>query len=53
MNSRMPVILSLAVCTFCLVMIASGKNEAQYWSTVTGILGYWMPQPLANTPKRD
>ena len=53
MNNRMPVILSIAIVSFCLVMIATGQEGAQYWSTVTGILGYWMPQPLANNNQRD
>jgi len=41
-------LLSLAVAFFCLGNIASGKNEPVFWSTLSGILGYWLPTPSEN-----
>ncbi len=38
-------ILTLTVALFCLSNIASGRNEPVFWSTLSGILGYWLPTP--------
>ncbi|MEE3719698.1 hypothetical protein V2H45_23430 [Tumidithrix elongata RA019] len=37
--------LSLIVTGFCLFQIAMGKGDGVYWSTVSAILGYWLPAP--------
>jgi hypothetical protein len=42
---RVQVLLSLAITTFCIINISAGKPEAAYWSTLSGILGYWLPTP--------
>jgi len=42
---RIQVLLSLIIISFCIVSIMSGKTEAAYWSTLSGILGYWLPTP--------
>jgi hypothetical protein len=42
---KVQVRLSLLVATFCMVSIFAGKTEAAYWSTLSGILGYWLPTP--------
>jgi hypothetical protein len=39
-------ILSLIVVGFCLDQIKNGNTEGVYWSTVSGILGYWLPSPI-------
>jgi hypothetical protein len=42
---KVQVRLSLLVATFCMVSLLGGKTEAAYWSTLSGILGYWLPTP--------
>jgi hypothetical protein len=48
MNKRFLIqaILSLIVISFCLDQIKNGNTEGVYWSTVSGILGYWLPSPM-------
>jgi hypothetical protein len=42
---KVQVILSLAIATFCMVNIGAGRTEAAFWSTLSGIIGYWLPTP--------
>lgn len=42
---RMQVILSLVIATFCMTCIIGGRTEAAFWSTLSGIMGYWLPAP--------
>lgn len=49
---RVQVLLSLIIITFCMVNIMSGKTEAAFWSTLSGILGYWLPSPMENNNER-
>jgi len=42
---RMQVILSLIMVSFCIINIMAGRTEAAFWSTLSGILGYWLPTP--------
>ena len=42
---RVQVLLSLVIIAFCIINISVGKSEAAYWSTLSGILGYWLPTP--------
>jgi len=42
---KMQVILSLIIVIFCIVNIMAGRTEAAFWSTLSGILGYWLPTP--------
>jgi hypothetical protein len=42
---RIQVILSLIITCFCIVSISAGRAEAAFWSTLSGILGYWLPTP--------
>jgi hypothetical protein len=40
---------SLLVCSTCIFKIVTtepdSKYEAVYWSTITGVLGSWLPSP--------
>jgi len=49
---RVQVLLSLIIITFCMVNIMSGKTEAAFWSTLSGILGYWLPSPVEKNNER-
>jgi F0F1-type ATP synthase assembly protein I len=50
---RIQVLLSLVIVTFCMVAILSGRTEAAFWSTLSGVLGYWLPTPSDSFIKRD
>jgi hypothetical protein len=49
---KVQVRLSLLVVVFCIVGILSGRTEAAYWSTLSGILGYWLPTPTETSINR-
>jgi len=42
---KVQVWLSLLVAGFCMASIGAGRNEAAFWSTLSAIIGYWLPQP--------
>jgi hypothetical protein len=48
MNKRffLQAILSTIVISFCLNQINKGNTDGVYWSTVSAILGYWLPSPM-------
>lgn len=50
---RIQVIPSLIITSFCIVSISTGRTEAAYWSTLSGILGYWLPTPTEVTRGKD
>lgn len=37
--------LSTALVGFCLYQIDKGSLDPMYWSTIAGIVGYWLPSP--------
>lgn len=43
---------STLILIFCLFQLSisngNGKNDAVYWSSVTGILALWMPSPCSS-----
>jgi hypothetical protein len=40
---------SLTVMGFCMGMLINGENTEIYLPVITGILGYWLPQPSAKS----
>jgi hypothetical protein len=44
-------VFSTIILLFCLCQLSMGnsKNEAIYWSGVTGILGLWIPSPSSTS----
>ena len=39
--------ISLSVMGFCMAMLATGEKTEIYLPVLTGIVGYWLPQPSA------
>jgi hypothetical protein len=43
------VIVSITILAFAIAMIATGHNDAVYWSLVTLIVGVFVPSPTLAT----
>jgi hypothetical protein len=43
------VIVSMTILAFAIAMIATGHNDAVYWSLVTLIVGVFVPSPTLAT----
>jgi len=53
-NFAAQALLSAGVTIFCMTMIGLEGKEGIYFPVVTGILGYWLPNPSFSkmTPKK-
>jgi len=44
-------LLSIMIVLFCCLSISAGKSEPAYWSTLSAIIGYWLPTPTEGERK--
>jgi hypothetical protein len=44
----MQVIMSISITYFCMHQIALGGVTPIYWSTITLLIGYWLPTPMVD-----
>jgi hypothetical protein len=44
----MQVVMTLSLIYFCMVQISHGGVTPIYWSTVTLLIGYWLPTPMVD-----
>jgi len=48
---KMQCFLSSTIVLFCCLSISAGRSEPAYWSTISAIIGYWLPTPTEGERK--